>query len=97
MKNHGRAGADSRREGVPVAGRRRAGERLVALLLAGAAALNYPLLSVFGGGGLVAGVPVLFVYLFLVWLLLAVGTALALGRRPPERDDSVNRSAADEP
>jgi hypothetical protein len=65
------------------AGRRRAGERLVALLLVGTALLNFPLLSVLRGRGQVAGVPALFVYLFVVWALLAGATALVLRGRPP--------------
>jgi hypothetical protein len=69
-----------------VARRRRTGERLVALLLAGVAALNFPLLSVFHGRGELAGIPALFIYLFAVWFLLAAGTALVLRRRPPEQD-----------
>lgn len=97
MKEPGRAGADRRREGVPVTGRRRAGERLVALLLAGVAALNFPLLSLFGGRERVAGIPALFLYLFLVWLLLAAGTAFALRRRPPERDVSGDGTSPREP
>ena len=69
-----------------MAGQRRVGERLVALLLAGVAALNFPLLSLFGASGRVGGIPALYLYLFLVWLLLAAGTAFALRKRPPERD-----------
>jgi len=81
MKEGGRAGTDPRREAAPIAGRRITGERLVALLLAGLVALNFPLLSVFRGGALLAGIPVLYLYLFLVWILLAAGTALTLRRR----------------
>jgi hypothetical protein len=35
-----------------------------------AALLNYPLLAVFDHGGRVAGVPTLYLYLLLAWLLL---------------------------
>jgi len=63
---------------------KRTGERLVALLVAGGAVLNYPLLSALRGRGLVAGIPALFVYLFLVWAGLALATALVLRRRPPD-------------
>jgi hypothetical protein len=62
---------------------RRTGERLVAILVMGVVLLNFPLLSLLRGSGTVAGVPALFVYLFLVWALLAGATALVLRDRPP--------------
>jgi len=62
---------------------RRRGERLLGLFAAGVVALNYPLLSVFAGGGLVGGVPALLLYLFSVWALLIALTALALRRPRP--------------
>lgn len=96
MRAPGQVAADPRREGVPVAVRRRTGERLVALLLAGAVALNFPLFSLLGGRGLVAGIPALFLYLFLVWLLLAAGTAFVLRKRPPEREGRDEGDRPDE-
>ena len=42
-------------------------ERLVVLALSGVLALNYPLLEIFNDAGLVLGVPMLYLYLFLVW------------------------------
>ncbi len=81
----------------PRGGRRRTGERLVALLVVGVAALNYPLLSVLRGRGSLVGVPVLFVYLFGLWALLALGTALALRGAPPEDDAPEGESGPREP
>jgi hypothetical protein len=75
-----RAGAG--RDGVRRIEPRRRGERLVALLIAGAVLLNFPLLSLLQGRGLVAGVPALYLYLFLVWALLAGATAFVLRDRP---------------
>jgi hypothetical protein len=49
---------------------RRKGERLVALALLGFLLFNYPLLSLFSTDGSVAGVPVLYAYLFVSWGLL---------------------------
>lgn len=77
---------DDRPAGTRMPGRRRTGERLVALLVVGVAVLNFPLLSVVRGRGTVGGIPALYVYLFVVWALLACATALALRRRPPEPD-----------
>lgn len=74
--------AGTRRNDVRTVEPRRRGERLVALLIAGGALLNYPLLSLLRGRGLVAGIPALYVYLFLVWALLAGATALVLRDRP---------------
>jgi len=77
------APARTRRSGQRAATQRRTAERLVALLILGVTLLNFPLLVVLHGRGLVAGVPVLFVYLFLVWAALVGATALVL-RRPPK-------------
>ena len=49
---------------------RRKGERLVALALLGFLLFNYPLLSLFSTDGTVAGVPLLYAYLFVSWGLL---------------------------
>jgi hypothetical protein len=49
---------------------RRKGERLVALALLGFLLFNYPLLSLFSTDGSVAGVPLLYAYLFVSWGLL---------------------------
>ena len=57
-------------------------ERLVGVALLGAVAWSFPLLHLFGGPETVLGVPLLLVYLFLVWGALIGLTALAL-RRPP--------------
>jgi hypothetical protein len=72
------------RDGARTIEPRRTGERLIALLILGGALLNFPLLSLLRGRGVVAGVPVLYVYLFLVWALLAGATALVLRDRTPK-------------
>lgn len=84
--------AGARRESVRIIEPRRRGERLVALLIAGAVLLNFPLLSLLRGRDLVAGVPALYVYLFLVWALLPGATALVLRERP-----AAPGAAGDEP
>jgi hypothetical protein len=45
-------------------------KRLVALFLLGAALLNYPLLALFNRPVSVAGFPLLYSYIFGVWMLL---------------------------
>ncbi|ABI56021.1 hypothetical protein ACN2MM_03930 [Alkalilimnicola ehrlichii MLHE-1] len=57
-------------------------ERIVALALLAALLFNYPLLSLFARDGWVFGLPVLYVYLFLSWLLIILLTGLVLYRRP---------------
>lgn len=54
-------------------------ERLLALFAAGWLLLNYPLLALFGRLGTVAGIPALYLYLFVAWALLIAGIALVLG------------------
>lgn len=46
---------------------RRRRERLVALVLFGVLLFNYPLLKLFGVGATPLGLPLLFLYIFLVW------------------------------
>jgi hypothetical protein len=59
------------------------GDRLIALFLLGVLFLSPPLLAVFRVDTIIAGVPLLYLYLFAVWALLIVLLALAieLGRR----------------
>lgn len=58
-------------------------ERLVAAFMLGLALFTPPLLAVFSGGGSVAGVPLLFVYVFGAWICLTVALALIIERAPP--------------
>ena len=57
------------------------GPRLVALFLLGLLLLNYPILYLFEKAGEVAGVPLLFAYVFMVWALLIGLMALVLEKR----------------
>jgi hypothetical protein len=59
----------------------RTGERLVALALLGFLLFNYPVLSLFSGGGRVLGIPLLYAYLFASWALLIALMALVVRRR----------------
>ena len=45
------------------------GERLVAIAVLGFLLFNYPLLALFNRPGTVFGIPVLYAYIFAVWLL----------------------------
>ena len=56
----------------------RKGERLVALALLGFLFFDYPLLSLFSTEGTVAGVPVLYAYLFTSWGVLIALMALVV-------------------
>ena len=53
-------------------------ERLIALLIAGALALSFPLLSLFIRFSLVCGIPLLYFYLFFVWALIIVSSFLIM-------------------
>ena len=57
------------------------GQRLVALFLLGWLLFNYPLLSLFAGAVTIGGIPLLYLYLFLVWALLIALMALVVERR----------------
>lgn len=54
--------------------------RLTAVAVLGIVAVNYPLLSVFDRPVLVVGLPLLWVYLFVVWAVLITAVAV-LSRR----------------
>lgn len=66
-------------------------ERLLALVLAGALALNYPLLHVFSGEWLLFGIPILYVYLFAMWAVF-IGVAALIMERMPIEDPADNGS-----
>jgi len=47
-------------------------KRLVSLFLLGAVFFNYPLLSLFNHKSYVLGFPILYLYIFSIWLLMIV-------------------------
>ena len=51
------------------------GQRLLFVAVLFAMLLNYPLLAAFDHNGRVAGIPVLYLYVLLTWLLLIALTA----------------------
>lgn len=57
------------------------GQRLFALFLLGNLLFNYPLLALFNRADTVAGIPVLFLYVFGAWAVLIVLLALVVDRR----------------
>ena len=57
------------------------GQRLVALFLLGLLLLNYPLASLFGGNVEIAGIPVLYAYVFCAWAVLIALMALVIELR----------------
>ncbi len=79
------------------------GERSIALFLLGILLFNPPLLSIFAGDVTIAGVPLLYIYLFLAWavFILLIGIISESGqerrrshRLPPlPGNDNPERSA----
>lgn len=57
-----------------------AGQRLVAVFIAGLLLLNYPVLSLFDRPLVVFGLPLLHFYLFSVWLVLILVVAWIVER-----------------
>ena len=55
-------------------------QRLVALFVLGCLLFSFPLLSLFNTGGTVFGIPVLYAYLFGVWIGFIALTILILER-----------------
>ena len=56
-------------------------QRLVALFLLGCLLFSYPVLSLFNTGGFVLGIPVLYAWLFGVWIGLILLLILIVERR----------------
>ncbi|MBN8588979.1 MAG: hypothetical protein J0L94_11745 [Rhodothermia bacterium] len=44
-------------------------QRLISLFFLGLTLFSYPMFNLFGYGGKIGGIPMLFVYIFLAWLL----------------------------
>lgn len=63
-------------------------QRLIALFVFGAIALNGPFLSLFNRSTAVWGIPVLFFYLFSVWALLILLTGLVIEYRRIKSPDN---------
>ena len=59
----------------------RAGERLVLLFLLGALLINFPILGIFNQATTVAGIPVLYLYLFGVWAAGIIAVFALVHRR----------------
>lgn len=59
----------------------RRGQRLAAVFVFGALALNYPLLTLASSNQTLLGVPVLYVYLFALWALIIGVMAVIVERK----------------
>jgi len=57
------------------------GQRLAALFFFGMLAFNYPLLSLFSDGRSVAGIPLLYAYLFVSWIAFVGLMAVIIERK----------------
>jgi hypothetical protein len=60
---------------------RRKIQRLLVLFAFGCIALNYPLLALFSKTALWYGIPVLYLYLFVLWLLFIIFIAIVTERK----------------
>ena len=56
-------------------------KRLVALFLLGAVFFNYPLISIFNHKSYVLGFPVLYLYIFSLWLIMIIIMIVITTRR----------------
>jgi hypothetical protein len=60
---------------------KRIDEKLVFLFVLGALLINFPLLAIFNLPATLAGIPVLYLYLFGIWAI-GIATVFALARKP---------------
>ena len=76
---------------------RRRRDWLIVLFVAGVLLFNYPLLGLVNSAVLLAGIPVLYFYLFAVWLLLIAAAAwVSWHYRGIASDDPSSSSSGDE-
>jgi hypothetical protein len=61
------------------------GQRFVAVCLIGLLLFNYPMLALFNVSGMLFGVPVLYLYVFIVWAVLITLMAFIAEARSRER------------
>ena len=59
----------------------RKGQRMIALCMLGCVLFNFPVLALFNVPGTLFGVPLLYAYLFLAWVLLIALMAWVVERR----------------
>jgi len=59
----------------------RKGQRMVALCMLGCVLFNFPVLALFNVPGTLLGVPLLYAYIFLAWVLLIALMAWVVERR----------------
>lgn len=57
-------------------------KRLIGLFLLGYLLFNHPLISLFNLPRMVLGIPLLYGYIFGVWILLIISVALIVSRKP---------------
>ena len=58
------------------------GQQLLALFFIGCLLFNYPLLLLFSTDGLVAGIPILYIYIFVTWAaIIGLMTVIIEARR----------------
>ncbi len=70
--------------------KRQCREQIIILFVAGVLALNYPLLSLVDRLLLLFGIPLLYLYLFLIWLAIILFMAL-IAERPGSHSDDRTR------
>ena len=67
---------------------RRTHERLIALALGVTLTLNFPLLQVFSDTTLTFGIPLLYLYLFVVWIVAIALTGAVLEGKKAQQDSA---------
>lgn len=59
--------------------------KLVALFFIALLLFNFPILGIFSSTQRVAGIPLLYLYVFIVWLILIIFTIWIIGPNPRKR------------